>query len=71
MNQDNTIFNEQKKLVLARFKTLNSEAKIILGGDKEITVKELINHIKKGDEFGKNVVRAQIKMLQVLARDVD
>jgi len=58
---------EQKKLVLERFKTLNPKAKIILGGDEEITVRELIEHVQKGDEFGKKVVHVQMKMLKILA----
>lgn len=61
---------EQKKLVLERFKTLNPESKILLGGSKEISVKELMEHIEKGDEFGKKVVQVQIKMLQVLSSGV-
>ena len=64
------IEEEQKALVLERFKTLNQESKIILGGDNEVSVKDLIHHINKGDEFGKRVIKAQIKMLQVLARGV-
>ena len=71
MTQENSLFNEQKKLVLARFKTLNPEGKVMLGGDKEVTVRELINHIERGDEFGKNVVKVQMKMLQVLTHRVD
>ena len=58
---------EQKKLVLERFKTLNPESKIMLGGGEEVTVKELINHVEEGDDFGKKIVKVQIKMLQVLA----
>lgn len=57
---------EQKKLVLARFKTLNSQSKILLGGEGEFTVKDLIGHIEKGDPFGKNIIKVQIKMLQLL-----
>jgi len=59
-------FNLKKELVLERFKTLNPDSKISLGG-QEITVRELIKHIEKEDEFGRNVVKAQIKMLQVLS----
>ena len=62
------IEKEQKKLVLERFKTLNPESKIILGDAGEVTVKKLIEHIKAGDSFGKNIVRVQIKMLQFLAQ---
>ncbi len=71
MTKEDTIFDEQKKLVLARFKTLNPEGKIRLGGDKEVTVKELIDHIESGDEFGKNIVKVQVKMLQVLVRGTE
>lgn len=71
MTQETTLFDEQKKLVLARFRTLNPEGKIMLGGEKEVTVKEMINHIEQGNDFGKKIVRAQMKMLQVLARGAE
>ena len=60
--------NEQRLLVLERFKTLNPDSKIVLGGGREISVKELIKHVEKGDEFGKNIVKVQIKMLQILSK---
>ena len=65
-DEDFDIENEQKELVLQRLKTLNPNSKILLGGEKEITVKELIEHVEKGDQFGKNIVKVQIRMLQVL-----
>ena len=69
MNEEKfNLEEEQKRLVLARFKTLNPEAKILLGGDQEVTVKELMKHIEDGDAFGKQVIKVQIKMLKVLAR---
>lgn len=58
---------EQKKLVLARFNTLNPEAKLLLGGEGEVTVRTLMEHVEKGDEFGKRIIMIQMKMLQVLA----
>ena len=58
---------ERKKLVLARLKTLKSESKVMLGGGKEVTVHELMKHVEDGDEFGKNIIKAQMKMLQILA----
>ena len=60
------IYKEQKDLVLARFKTLNPDSKIMLGSSKSISVKEMISHINKNDEFGRNVIKAQINMLRVL-----
>lgn len=58
---------EQQELVLARFKTLNPESKIVLGGEDEITVREIIKHIEEGDSFGKKIVQVQIKMLKILS----
>ncbi len=65
MNQSK--FNLEKELVLARFKTLNPDAKLTLGGSQEVTVKELITHVQKEDDFGKRVVQVQMKMLRVLS----
>ena len=60
------IYEEQKQLVLARFNAISPESKIILGGDKELTIKDLISHVEKSDEFGRKIVQTQIRMLKVL-----
>ena len=57
---------EQKNLVLERFKTLNPDSKISLGGSGEVTVKEMMEHVVKDDDFGKKVVKVQMNMLRVL-----
>ena len=62
----NKIYEEQKKLVLARLKTLKPDAKLMSGG-KAISVKDIINHVEKNDPFGKDIIKGQIKMLQVIA----
>lgn len=36
-------------------------------GDEELTVKDMISYVEKGDEFGRKIVQAQIRMLKVLA----
>lgn len=60
------IQEELKRLVLARLKTINPDAKIMLGTEKRVSVKELISHVEKGDDFGKKVIYAQINMLKIL-----
>ena len=67
-SEELNVEEEQKKLVLERFKTLNPYSKIMLGDNEEISVNEMIKHIEKGDAFGKRIVNIQIKMLKVLAR---
>jgi len=61
---------EQKKLVLERFKTLNPESKISLGGGEEVTVKEMMQHVEDGDDFGKKVIKVQMNMIRVLTGGV-
>ena len=61
---------EQKNLVLERFKTLNPVSKISLGGGEEVTVKEMMENVAKGDDFGKKVVKVQMNMLRVLTGGV-
>ncbi len=65
--KESEIYESQKELVLARFKTLDPDAKIVLGGKAEVTVRDIISHIKRDDEFGKKAVLAQMEMLKVLA----
>ena len=60
------IYEEQKKLVLARLKTINLESKIMLGTTKSISIREMIDHVECGDDFGKKIIRAQINMLKIL-----
>jgi len=61
----------QKELVLFRFRSLNPESKITLGGEGEISVRKVIDHIEKGDDFGKKVIRVQMNMLKVLSSGVN
>jgi hypothetical protein len=68
MSED--IFEEQKRLVLARFRTLNPTSEIILGDTKQVSVRDMILHIEKNDDFGKKVIQAQMRMLKVLAGTV-
>ena len=66
MNSDN-IYEGQKQLVLARLNTLNPNLKI-MGSRDTVSVEGLIEHVEKDDDFGKNIVRAQMTMLKVLAK---
>lgn len=61
---------EKKRLVLERFKTLNPESKIMLDGAEEMSVRDLIVHVEKGDDFGRKVVQVQMNMLKILSNGV-
>jgi hypothetical protein len=59
------IYEEQKRIVLARLRTLSSGAKLMSGG-QSLSVKEMIEHVEKDDQVGRDIVKAQMKMFQVL-----
>lgn len=61
------IYQEQKKLVLARLRTISPDIKIMSGGDQPLSVRELIKHVESDDSFGKDIIKAQIMMLKILA----
>lgn len=69
MNEQETIYAEQKKLVLARLKTINPESKIMLGTKRNVSIKELIEHVQLGDDFGRKIIQAQMNMLKVLVAE--
>ena len=60
------IYEEQKKLVLARLSTLSPDAKIMSGGGKSVAVREIIEHVESNDSFGRDIIKAQMMMLKVL-----
>ena len=69
MSEQEIIYAEQKKLVLARLKTINPESKIMLGTKRNVSIKELIEHVQLGDDFGKKIIQAQMNMLKVLVAE--
>ena len=69
MSEQEIIYAEQKKLVLARLKTINPESKIMLGTKRNVSIKELIEHVKLSDDFGKKIIQAQMNMLKVLVAE--
>ncbi len=66
-SSNSKVYEEQKQLVLVRFKTLNQESKLLLGNEGELSVRDLVKHIEQGDELGKQIVRVQINLLKSLA----
>lgn len=56
-----------KELVLKRLETLELDEKLIFAGGGEVSVRQMIEHVKSEDEFGRKMVKVQLKMLQILA----
>lgn len=62
---------EIKKLVIARLETsLPSDKKVSIGSSGEFTKEELINHVRKGDEIGKKIVKIELEFLQAFKEGI-
>ena len=70
MKESSETYQEEKQLVLERLKTMDPYARIMLGGDNEYKVNDLIEHVEKGDDFGKKIVHVQMRMIKILASGV-
>ena len=59
---------EEKKLVLARLENIPSNMKLSMGGTMPLSKTEMLEHVKKGDEIGKKIVKIQLNYLRSIAK---
>ena len=59
-----------KKLILARLETMPEYIQINLGSFGTLGKDELIQHVKRGDDFGKKFIKVQMKYLRTLKQGV-
>ncbi|MFQ5620212.1 MAG: hypothetical protein ACE5FT_00040 [Candidatus Nanoarchaeia archaeon] len=57
-----------KEIVIARLETLNKDSKIMLLGTEPMSVKQLLEEVRKDTELGKQIVEVQFSFLRELAR---
>ena len=59
-------YEEWKELVLIRLNSMPSNIKISIGSLGTLSKEDLIEHVKKDDEFGKLIVEMQKKYLRAM-----
>ena len=64
--EDNKTNKEIKDLVIVRLESMPDTIKIAFGSGKELTKKELIEHVKGEDKFGKLIIDMQVRYLESL-----
>lgn len=57
---------EVKELVIARLEVISSEKGFSIGGGKNLTRDELIQHVRDEDEIGRKVVGVELTFLRAL-----
>jgi len=58
--------SELKELVLARLNVMPPNYKLSVGSKGTFTKEELIEHVKKGDETGSQIVSMQMNFIKAL-----
>ncbi len=64
--KDVKISEDLKNLVMERLDLLSPELVLSIGSSGEFTKSELIDHVKKGDEVGKTIVKMELNFLTAL-----
>lgn len=75
MNQNKVIINKGsskkeeyiKELVIARIEASSDNLKVMIGGDKELSKKDLINNVREGNVLGKEIIDIQLEFLKDMA----
>ena len=70
MNNNKTVSEEVKQLVIARLETLPPDKKMSIGSYGEFKREDLIMHVEKGDEIGKKVIEIELEFLQALKEGI-
>lgn len=68
MTEEIEINEEMKKLVIARIEArMPSNIKISIGGAGSMSKEEMIKHVKKGDESGKQIIRMHLNFIKAVS----
>lgn len=63
---DNELLEQIQKLTLERLKAMPSNTEIAIGSDR-YSKRDLVTHVEKADELGRQIMTIQIEFLQDLA----
>ena len=68
MTEENKPINEDlMKLVIMRVEAAPSNWKLSIGSSGSLSKQEIIDHIKKGDEIGSQIVNSHLAFLKAVA----
>jgi len=68
IEKNNEINEELKEVVIMRIDAIPSNLKLSIGNDKTLTKEEMIVHVEKGDETGKQIINSHLSFMKAIAR---
>ena len=64
-NVDNEVSEEEKTLVIARIDAqVPSNLRLSIGSFGGMTKEQMIEHVKEGDQVGKQIIKSHLRFLQ-------
>lgn len=67
MNEKFELNEEVKELVIARIEArIPPHLKLSIGGEGSLSKEEMIEHVKRGDEQGKQIVRMHLNFIKAV-----
>lgn len=66
-SKDVEVNEDVKELVVTRIEASRSDLRLSVGGGRSMTKEEMIDHVRKGDKIGKQIIRAHLNFLRAVA----
>ncbi|MBU3912510.1 MAG: hypothetical protein KKE50_00295 [Nanoarchaeota archaeon] len=68
MSENEESFNEKlKEIVIMRINAISSNLRLSIGGGETMSKEEMIDHVKKEDETGRQILKSHLSFLKAVA----
>lgn len=69
MTEENNEINEElKEVVIMRIESIPSNFKLSIGSEEGLNKEQMIEHVRKGDETGKQIINSHLSFMKAIAR---
>jgi hypothetical protein len=69
MIEENQEINEElKEVVIMRIDAIPSNLKLSIGSEESLNKEQMIYHVKKGDETGRQIINSHLSFMKAIAR---
>lgn len=68
MSEEEKVKEELKEVVIMRIEAMPSNLRLSIGNGKSLTKEEMIEHVKKEDETGKQIINSHLSFMRAIAK---
>lgn len=69
MTEENNEINEElKEVVIMRIDAIPSNLRLSIGSEESLNKEQMIYHVRKGDETGKQIINSHLSFMKAIAR---